>query len=83
MSVGKRLLHSCGCSDRGDGRFVLPDDRLNRRGYRFAEAAGHKVTELSPALVPFETKEDVKELQGLSLRNVEAADFKWKERGLP
>lgn len=41
-------------------------------GYRFARAAGHTVTELSPALVPFETKElsVVKELQGLSLRNV-------------
>ena len=27
----KDSVHSCGCSDRGDGRFVLPDDRLNRR----------------------------------------------------
>ena len=41
-------------------------------GYRFAESIGHTVTELSPALVPFETAEPfVKELQGLSLRNVE------------
>lgn len=40
-------------------------------GYRFAEKAGHTVTALRPALVPFVTKEDwVKELQGLSLRNV-------------
>ena len=30
-AFARRLLHSCGCSDRGDGRFVLPDDRLNRR----------------------------------------------------
>ena len=30
-------------------------------GYRFAEAAGHTVTELSPALVPFTcAEEDVK-----------------------
>ena len=35
--------------------------------------------ELSPALVPFETKEDVKELQGLSLRNVEAAVLNGKK----
>ncbi len=40
-------------------------------GFRFAEAAGLKVTELTPALVPFTTKEDwVPRLQGLSLRNV-------------
>lgn len=40
-------------------------------GFRFAEEAGLKVTELTPALVPFTTKEDwVPRLQGLSLRNV-------------
>ena len=40
-------------------------------GYRFAKEAGHKVTKLTPALVPFETAELwIKELQGLSLRNV-------------
>ena len=40
-------------------------------GYRFAKEAGHKVTELRPALVPFETEEEwIKELQGLSLKNV-------------
>lgn len=40
-------------------------------GYRFAKEAGHTVTELLPALVPFETEESwVKELQGLSLKNV-------------
>ena len=36
-------------------------------GYRFAEETGHRVTELSPALVPFETAEaDARELQGLA-----------------
>lgn len=40
-------------------------------GYKFAESAGHQITELSPALVPFVTKEEwVPELQGLALRNV-------------
>lgn len=40
-------------------------------GYRFAKEAGHTVTKLLPSLVPFETEEPwVKELQGLSLRNV-------------
>jgi len=41
-------------------------------GYRFAQETGHAVTERRPALVPFETKEAwTKELQGLSLRNVQ------------
>lgn len=40
-------------------------------GFRFAKALGHKVTELSPALVPMTVNEDwVPRLQGLSLRNV-------------
>lgn len=40
-------------------------------GYRFAEDFGLKVTETYPSLVPFNIKEDfVKELQGLSLKNV-------------
>ncbi len=49
-------------------------------GYAMAEQAGHKVTALSPALVPFVVEEPVvKELQGLSLRNVEAAVMKGKK----
>ncbi len=41
-------------------------------GYRFAKEAGHTVTPLLPALVPFNCAEpDVRALQGLSLRNVE------------
>jgi flavoprotein, HI0933 family len=40
-------------------------------GYKFAKDLGHNITELTPALVPIETKElYIKELQGLSLRNV-------------
>lgn len=43
-------------------------------GYRFAREAGHSITKLSPALVPFNIEEDwCKQLQGLSLRNVEAS----------
>lgn len=42
-------------------------------GFRFAENIGHKVTQCFPSLVPMETKEPwICELQGLSLRNVEA-----------
>ena len=39
-------------------------------GYEFARKAGHNVTALSPALVPFNVaEEDIKELQGLALKN--------------
>lgn len=53
------------------GGLSYPSTGSTGNGYRFAGKLGHTVTELSPALVPFETKETVvKELQGLSLRNV-------------
>ena len=40
-------------------------------GFRFAKKLGHTVTEILPALVPLEVEEDfVKDLQGLSLKNV-------------
>ncbi len=45
-------------------------------GYRFAKECGHTVTRLRPSLVPVTAKEeDVKSLQGLSLKNVEIAVF--------
>ena len=50
-------------------------------GYRFAEETGHQVTDIMPALVPLELKETyVKELQGLSLRNVTAAIYDGKKK---
>lgn len=49
-------------------------------GYEFAKKAGHRVTELSPALVPFNVKEpEVKELQGLSLKNIEVVLYSGKK----
>ena len=40
-------------------------------GYKLAQKLGHKITELTPSLVPIESKDDIcKELQGLSLKNV-------------
>ncbi len=45
-------------------------------GYRMAEKLGHTVTALKPALVPLETAEEwVRDLQGLSLKNVEATAY--------
>ena len=49
-------------------------------GYRFAKEAGHQVTELSPALVPFETEGDwAGRLAGLSLRNVRVSIYDGKK----
>ncbi|MDD4343653.1 MAG: NAD(P)/FAD-dependent oxidoreductase, partial [Eubacteriales bacterium] len=40
-------------------------------GYIFARSLGHSVSSLSPYLIPLETnQEDIKELMGLSLKNV-------------
>ena len=50
-------------------------------GYRFAKEMGHQVTDIMPALVPLELQEPyVKELQGLSLRNVTASIYSGKKK---
>lgn len=50
-------------------------------GYRFAEELGHKVTDLHPSLVPFNTREAwAKELQGLSLKNVDVRVMDGKKK---
>ncbi len=49
-------------------------------GYQFAEAVGHTVKEMKPALVPFTVKEDwCMKLQGLSLKNA-AATLKYEKK---
>lgn len=53
------------------GGLSYPSTGSTGDGYRFAGEGGHTVTSLSPGLVPFTAAEPwVKELQGLSLRNV-------------
>ena len=42
----------------------------NGDGYKFAKLFGHNVTRIRPALVPILLKENVKNLEGLSLKNV-------------
>ena len=54
------------------GGMSYPSTGSTGDGYRFAERAGHKVTDLRPSLVPL-TVEEVsvcRKLQGLSLKNV-------------
>ena len=53
------------------GGVSYPSTGSTGDGYRFAQALGHTVTEIRPALIPFETEEEwPKALSGLSLRNV-------------
>jgi len=55
------------------GGLSYPGTGSTGDGYRMAKELGHSVTPLAPALIPLETIENwVKELQGLSLKNVEA-----------
>ena len=54
------------------GGISYPSTGSTGDGYRFARNCGHKVTELFHSLVPMEVKEwYAKELQGLSLKNIE------------
>lgn len=54
------------------GGISYPSTGSTGDGYRFARECGHKVSKLSPSLVPMEVKEwYAGELMGLSLRNIE------------
>ena len=54
------------------GGLSYPSTGATGDGYRFAKEAGHQVTELSPSLVPLTVpEEDARQMQGLSLKNVE------------
>lgn len=52
------------------GGVSYPSTGSNGDGFKLAKALGHTVTAIRPALVPIHLKEDVKSLQGLSLKNV-------------
>lgn len=81
------LLLSDGKEITGDscivatGGISYPSTGSTGDGYRFAKETGHRVSELYPSLVPIETREeDIKELQGLSLRNVNACIYSGKKK---
>lgn len=65
-----------GTTERADsvvvttGGLSYPSTGSTGDGFRWAKDAGHKVTELSPSLVPVHIKEDwCQKMMGLSLRN--------------
>ncbi|MCM1160103.1 MAG: NAD(P)/FAD-dependent oxidoreductase [Roseburia sp.] len=62
------------------GGLSYPSTGATGDGYKMAEKAGHKVTELYPALVPLVVKESwCHKLQGLSLKNVSAKIMQGKK----
>lgn len=52
------------------GGMSYPGTGSTGDGYKFAELAGHNVTKLYPALVGINLKENVRELAGVTLKNV-------------
>ena len=72
LSQGRKEEESFDRVILATGGLSYPSTGSTGDGYRFAKELGHTVTECSPALVPFVTEESfVKELMGLSLRNVQ------------
>lgn len=60
------------CFILATGGASYPQTGSSGEGFNFAKKAGHKIVPLKPSLVPIELEEDwIKELQGLSLKNVE------------
>lgn len=58
------------------GGLSYPGTGSTGDGYQFAKIAGHTITELTPSLVPLETREEwVKQLEGLSLVNVQVTSY--------
>ena len=63
------------------GGISYPSTGATGDGYRMAEESGHKMVSPTPALVPMETKELwVRDLQGLSLRNVRMSVTRGKKK---
>ena len=59
----------------------IPSTGASGDGYRMAQESGHKMVSPTPALVPMEMKEPwVRDLQGLSLRNVRMSVTRGKKK---
>lgn len=63
------------------GGLSYPTTGSTGDGMNWAKEHGHKIKECSPALVPFNIREDwVKQLQGLALKNVQVTLFNGKKK---
>ena len=69
------------CVVLATGGLSYPSTGSTGDGYAFARKLGLEVTKLTPSLVPFNCKEEyVRDLQGLSLKNVQLQIFKGKKQ---
>ncbi len=67
---GERVI-PCDCAVLATGGVSYPVTGSTGDGLRFAQEAGHTIVPLRPSLVPLEVREPwVKQLQGLSLKNI-------------
>ena len=64
------------------GGLSYPTTGSTGDGYDWARQTGHSVTEILPALVPFEAQpiDQIQSIQGLSLKNVEATVYNGKKK---
>ena len=67
--VGEKIF-KCDALILATGGLSYPATGSTGDGFKFARRLGHTITEILPSLVPLETEEDVKSLQGLSLKNI-------------
>ncbi len=68
LSGGK--IFECDAVILATGGASYPATGSTGDGFKFAKKLGHTITEILPALVPLEVEDDIKSLQGLSLKNV-------------
>lgn len=65
------------------GGMSYPQTGSSGEGHKYAKDLGHSITKIAPSLVPIEVKETwIKELQGLSLKNVQLTILDSKNKSL-
>ncbi len=71
VTLSNNKLIECESAIVCTGGISYPQTGSTGDGYKMAEESGHNIEELAPSLVPLVSPdEEVKELQGLSLKNV-------------
>jgi len=78
LSNGK--VYDYDCVLLATGGISYPSTGSTGEGHKMAEALGHTIKKMRPALVPLVAKEEyIKNLQGLSLKNVEVSIYNGKK----
>lgn len=72
--VTNKGKYTCDAAIIATGGMSYPLTGSSGDGYELARTVGHSIVELRPSLIPLETKESwVKDIMGLSLKNVEVS----------